>query len=46
MKFTLNKKNLMNMIKKPSKINIEKKNLKYKIPIDMINNYSYGKKKF
>ena len=45
MKFTLNKKNLMNTIKKPSKINIEKKNLKYKIPIDMINNYSYGKKK-
>ena len=45
MKFTLNKKNLMNTIKKPSKINIEKKNLKYKIPLDMINNYNYGKKK-
>ena len=45
MKFTLNKKNLMNTIKKPSKINIEKKNLKYKIPMDMINNYNYGKKK-
>ena len=45
LKFTLNKKNLMNTIKKPSKINIEKKNLKYKIPLDMINNYNYGKKK-
>ena len=45
MKFSLNKKNLMNTIKKPSKINIEKKNLKYKIPIDVINNYNYGKKK-
>ena len=45
MKFTLNKKNLMNTIKKPSKINLEKKNLKYKIPLDMINNYNYGKKK-
>ena len=45
MKFTLNKKNLMNTIKKPSKINLEKKNLKYKIPIDVINNYNYGKKK-
>ena len=45
MKFTLNKKNLMNTIKKPSKINIEKKNFKYKIPMDMINNYNYGKKK-
>jgi hypothetical protein len=44
-KFSLNKKNLMNTIKKPSKINIEKKNLKYKIPIDVINNYNYGKKK-
>ena len=44
-KFTLNKKNLMNTIKKPSKINLEKKNLKYKIPIDVINNYNYGKKK-
>ena len=44
-KFTLNKKSLMNTIKKPSKINLEKKNLKYKIPIDVINNYNYGKKK-
>ena len=44
-KFSLNKKNLMNTIKKPSKINLEKKNLKYKIPIDVINNYNYGKKK-
>ena len=44
-KFSLNKKNLMNTIKKPSKINLEKKNLKYKIPIDAINNYNYGKKK-
>ena len=43
LKFSLNKKNLMNTIKKPSKINLEKKNLKYKIPIDMINNYNYGK---
>ena len=45
LKFSLNKKNLMHTIKKPSKINIEKKNLKYKIPLDMINNYNYGKKK-
>ena len=45
LKFSLNKKNLMNTIKKPSKINIEKKNLKYKIPLDMINNYNHGKKK-
>ena len=37
-KFTINKKNLMNTIKKPSKIKMEKKNLKYKIPIDLINN--------
>ena len=44
-KFSLNKKNLMNTIKKPSKINLEKKNLKYKISIDVINNYNYGKKK-
>ena len=44
-KFSLNKKNLMHTIKKPSKINLEKKNLKYKIPIDVINNYNYGKKK-
>ena len=45
MKFTINKKNLMHTIKKPSKINLEKKNFKYKIPIDVINNYNYGKKK-
>ena len=45
LKFSLNKKNLMHTIKKPSKINLEKKNLKYKIPLDMINNYNYGKKK-
>ena len=45
LKFSLNKKNLMHTIKKPSKINIEKKKLKYKIPLDMINNYNYGKKK-
>ena len=45
LKFTLNKKNLMHTIKKPSKINLEKKNLKYKIPLDLINNYNYGKKK-
>lgn len=44
-KFSLNKKNLMHTIKKPSKINLEKKNLKYKIPIDVINNYNYGKRK-
>ena len=45
MKFTINKKNLMHTIKKPSKINLEKKNFKYKIPLDIINNYNYGKKK-
>ena len=45
LKFTLNKNNLMHTIKKPSKINLEKKNFKYKIPLDMINNYNYGKKK-
>ena len=45
LKFTLNKKNLMHTIKKPSKINLEKKNLKYKMPLDLINNYNYGKKK-
>ena len=45
LKFSLNKKNLMNTIKKPSKINLEKKNFKYKIPLDMINNSNYGKKK-
>ena len=45
LKFTLNKKNLMNTFKKPSKINLEKKNLKYKIPLEMINNYNYAKKK-
>ena len=45
LKFTFNKKNLMHTIKKPSKINLEKKNLKYKIPLDIINNYNYGKKK-
>jgi len=44
-KFSLNKKNLMHTIKKPSKINLEKKNLKYKIPLDVINNYNYGKRK-
>ena len=45
LKFSLNKKNLMHTIKKPSKINLEKKNFKYKIPLDIINNYNYGKKK-
>ena len=45
LKYSLNKKNLMHTIKKPSKINLEKKNFKYKIPLDMINNYNYGKKK-
>lgn len=43
MKFTINKKNLMNTLKKPSKINIEKKNFKFKIPIDAKNNF--GRKK-
>jgi len=43
MKFTMNKKNLVNTLKKPSKINIEKKNFKYKIPLDAMNNF--GKKK-
>lgn len=43
MKFTINKKNLMNTLKKPSKINIEKKNFKYKIPLDAMNNF--GRKK-
>ena len=42
-KFTINKKNLMNTLKKPSKINIEKKNFKYKIPLDAMNNF--GRKK-
>jgi len=44
LKFTINKKNLLNTIKKPSKINIEKKNLKYKIPINLINNFGSKKK--
>ena len=44
-KFTINKKNLINTIKKPSKIKMEKKNLKYKIPINLINNFG-NKKKF
>ena len=39
-KFSVNKKNLMNTIKKPSKIKIEKKNLKYKIPIELMNNFT------
>ena len=43
-KFTINKKNLMNTIKKPSKIKMEKKNLKYKIPINLINNIGNKKK--
>jgi len=38
LEFTINKKNLLKTIKKPSKINIEKKNLKFKIPINLINN--------
>ena len=44
LKFTINKKNLLKTIKKPSKINIEKKNLKYKIPINLINNISSKQK--
>ena len=43
MKFTINKKNLMNSLKKPSKINLEKKNFKYKIPLDAMNNFSRKK---
>ena len=43
-KFTINKKNLMNTIKKPSKIKMGKKNLKYKIPINLINNIGNKKK--
>ena len=38
LKFTINKKNIINKIKKPTKIKIEKKNLKYKIPLDFMNN--------
>ena len=46
-KFDMNKKNIMNKIKHPSKINlnINKKNLKYKIPMDMINNLNQRKQK-
>ena len=44
MKFTINKSNLMNTIKKPSKIKMEKKNLKYKIPIEFMNNLDSKKK--
>ena len=43
MKFTINKKHLMNSLKKPSKINLEKKNFKYKIPLDAMNNFSRKK---
>ena len=43
-KFTINKNNLINTIKKPSKIKMEKKNLKYKIPIELMNNLNYKKK--
>ena len=42
-KFTINKKNLLNTIKKPSKIKMEKKNLKYKIPIEFMNNLNNKK---
>ena len=42
-KFTVNKKNLINTIKKPTKIKIEKKNLKYKIPLDLMNNINKKK---
>ena len=38
LKFTINKKNIINKIKKPTKLKIEKKNLKYKIPLDFMNN--------
>ena len=46
-KFDINKKNITNKIKHPSKINlnINKKNLKYKIPMDMINNLNQRKQK-
>ena len=45
LKFMANKKNLVNTIKKPSKINIEKKNLKkYKFPIKLKNNFGSKKK--
>ena len=42
-KFTVNKKHLINTIKKPTKIKIEKKNLKYKIPLDLMNNINKKK---
>ena len=38
LKFTINKNNIINKIKKPTKIKIEKKNLKFKIPLDFMNN--------
>ena len=44
LKFTVNKKNIINTIKKPTKIKIEKKNLKYKIPLDFMNNLGNKKK--
>ena len=43
-KFSVNKKNLLNTIKKPTKIKIEKKNIKYKIPIELMNNFGNKKK--
>ena len=44
LKFTVNKQNIINKIKKPTKIKIEKKNLKYKIPLDFMNNLGNKKK--
>ena len=44
LKFTVNKKNILNTIKKPAKIKIEKKNFKYKIPIELMNNLGNKKK--
>ena len=45
-KLEINKKNIIQKIKHPSKININtKKNFKYKLPLDMINNLNKNKKK-
>ena len=43
-KFAVNKKNIMNTIKKPTKIKIEKKNLKYKFPLQIMSNINIKKK--
>ena len=43
-KYTVNKKVLMNTIKKPSKIKLEKKDIKYKIPLELMNNFANKKK--